>query len=228
MNILRTTSFLLALSTASALAANNPAPPAKASAPASASATVLILGDSLSSAHRIPVESGWITLLEKRLVAEVGAAPAFINASRGGKTLTDAIGELPALLDEHHPSLVVIELGANDAFLGAKGPELHEKMTRLVDMAQDSGAVVTVLGYAMPPMMDKDGAAATLRDTYATVAKEQDVSLLPSLLAGISDKPELLLDDGVHPNAKAQPLVLENAWSTLLPLLSAKESAKRD
>ncbi|GAA5072732.1 GDSL-type esterase/lipase family protein [Lysobacter panacisoli] len=181
--------------------------------------TVLIVGDSLSSAHRMPETAGWVALLDRRLVAHSAHAPAIVNASRGGKTLADALTELPSLLAEHRPDVVLLELGGNDAILGAKGPEIRRDLARLVDLSRGAGAKVAVLGFAIPPAFDKDGSADLLRDAYAAVADEKDVALLPSLLAGISDQPSLLQDDGIHPNADAQSRVLENAWPTLKPLL---------
>lgn len=179
-----------------------------------------LVGDSLSSAHRIPVESGWVALLEKR-IASVDETPAVVvNHSKGGKTLADALMELPVLLDKHQPDVVVLELGGNDAMLGATGVELGKLLGQLVDMAQERGARVALLGFVVPAAFDKEGVNATLRDAYAATAAEQDVPLLASLLDGISDKPDMLLDDGIHPNAEAQARVLENAWPSLAPLVT--------
>lgn len=205
-------SLFLALSLAIA------ATPALAT-PAQAPDSVLILGDSLSSAHRMDEAAGWVALLGKRLATETAAPPAIHNASRGGKTLADGLAELPALLVRHHPDVVVIELAGNDAILGVPADQIERDLSALVDLSQASGAKVTILGFALPPMFDKDGSAAMLRGVYEKVARNQDVTLLPSLLAGISDTPALLQDDGVHPNAEAQPKVLDNAWGTLRPLL---------
>lgn len=187
--------------------------------PATASDTVLLVGDSLSSAHRIPAEAGWVTLLQQRLNRDSSHAPTVINASKGGKTMTDAMKELPALLASHHPQVVMLELGANDAILGAPAAELRQNMVRLIEMARASGARVALLGFEVPPQLDQKGCARMLHDTYAEVARQEHVILLPSLMAGISDHPALLLDDGVHPTAAAQTLMLDNAWPTLKPLL---------
>ena len=188
-------------------------------APAAASDTVLLVGDSLSSAHRIPAEAGWVTLLQQRLHRDSSHAPTVINASKGGKTLTDAMKELPTLLANHHPQVVMLELGANDAILGAPAAELRQNMVQLIEMAKASGARVALLGFEVPPQLDQKGCARMLHDTYAEVARQEQVVLLPSLMAGISDHPALLLDDGVHPTAAAQTLMLDNAWPTLKPLL---------
>lgn len=197
-----------------------------ASLPASAAdsdhappATLLIVGDSLSSAHRMAESDGWVALLSRKLAANGNTPPAIVNASRGGKTLTDALQELPPLLSQHHPRVVVLELGGNDAILGAKGADIRRDLTRLVEMAQAQGARVAVLGFEIPPAFDKDGSADLLRDAYAAVAKDKQIILLPSLLAGISGNPTMLQDDGIHPNASAQPRVLDNAWPALSAVL---------
>lgn len=188
-------------------------------APAQLPHTVLLVGDSLSSAHRIPAEAGWVNLLQQRVNAASTTPPKIINASRGGKTLIDALKELPSLIAAHHPQLVILELGANDAILGASRQDLEKSMLQLIDMAQASGAKVAVLGFRIPPKLDKDHCADMLADIYLKIQHEKHVALLPSLMAGISNQPTLLLDDGVHPTADAQKLMLDNAWPTLRPLL---------
>lgn len=160
-----------------------------------------------------------MNLLQQRVDHATTTPPSIVNASRGGKTMDDALKELPALITAHHPRLIILELGANDAILGANRQTLEQHMTQLIDLAQASGAKVAVLGFEIPPKLDKDHCADTLRQVYARVAKDQHVTLLPSLMAGISDKPALLLDDGVHPTAVAQVRMLDNAWPTLRPLL---------
>lgn len=181
--------------------------------------TVLLVGDSLSSAHRIPSEAGWVNLLQQRLNAASTTAPRIVNASRGGKTLTDALKELPGLIATHHPQLIILELGANDAILGANGQQLEIDMGRLVDMAKASGAKVAVLGFRIPPQLDKNHGADMLAGVYQQIAHDKHIALLPSLMAGVSSQPALLLDDGVHPGIDAQKMLLDNAWPTLHPLL---------
>lgn len=181
--------------------------------------TVLLLGDSLSSAHRLPEGAGWVTLLQKRLASGSALPPTIINVSRGGKMVADAIAEAPALLAEHAPETVIIELGGNDAIMGADAEAIERDLTVLVDMAQAADARVVILGFDIPAAFDKNGSAAMLRGVYQRVAAAQGVTLLPSLLAGISNDPNRLLDDGIHPNADAQAAVLDNAWGTLRPAL---------
>ncbi len=200
---------LIASSAQASPAANTPERPG----------TVLLVGDSLSSAHRIPAEAGWVALLRERVDHATTTPPSIVNASRGGKTLADALQELPNLIATHHPRLIVLELGANDAILGASRQMLQQNMTKLVDMAQASGAKVALLGFEIPAKLDKNHCANMLRQVYMQVAQQEHVALLPSLMTGISDKPALLLDDGVHPTAAAQVRMLDNAWPMLRPLL---------
>lgn len=209
-------SVVFALTLATSLAHASPATAADAG---ERSGTVLLVGDSLSSAHRIPVEAGWVALLRERVDHATASPPSIVNASRGGKTLADALQELPNLIASHRPRLIVLELGANDAILGASRQTLEQNMTKLIDMAQASGAKVALLGFEIPAKLDKDHRADMLRQVYTQVAQEEHVALLPSLMAGISDKPALLLDDGVHPTAAAQVRMLDNAWPMLRPLL---------
>lgn len=209
MNLLKivASTLLACLALPSITLARTPMPP------------VLVLGDSLSSAHRIPLESGWVHLLDLRLKATDPSAPAVVNASRAGKTMTDAIKELPALLAQYHPQAVVFELGGNDAYLGAGDAQLRKDLTKLIDTARATGARVAVLGFELPSKLDRDHAGERLRAAYASVTKDRHVAFAPSLMAGISDQPALLLDDGVHPAAAAQQKILDNVWSTLRPFL---------
>lgn len=209
-------SLLLILVMATSLAHAAPSP---TTATARQPQNVLLVGDSLSAAHRIPPEASWVVLLQHRLDHATATPPVIVNASRGGKTLTDALRELPSLLAAHHPQLVILELGANDAILGASRQQMRRRLVRLIDLARAAGAQVAVLGFEMPPALDRNHGADRLQAAYAMVQHDRHVVLLPSLMAGISDKPALLLDDGVHPTAAAQPRMLDNAWATLRPLL---------
>lgn len=215
MRVLPSILFALTLTASTAYAS----PPPAATASPDPSRSVLLVGDSLSSAHRIPAEAGWVNLLQQRVDRATKTPPSIVNASRGGKTMSDALKELPELIAAHRPQLIILELGANDAILGASQQALEQDMVRMIDLAQASGAKVVILGFEIPPGLDKNHCADLLRQVYARVTQEKHVTLLPSLMAGISDKPALLLDDGVHPTAAAQVRMLDNAWPTLRPLL---------
>lgn len=179
--------------------------------------TVLVLGDSLSAAHNIPVESGWVHLLGDRL-GKMEPGWTVVNASISGETSLSGRNRLPALLEKYHPAVLVIELGANDGLRGLPLPQLRENLAAMVDAAQQAKARVLLLGIELPVNYGpqyRDG----LRAVYADVARDKKTALLPFLLDGVALKPELMQEDGLHPIATAQPRVLDNVWTTLTPLL---------
>lgn len=179
--------------------------------------TVLVLGDSLSAAHNIPVDSGWVHLLGDRL-AKMEPAWAVVNASISGKTSLSGRDRLPGLLEKVHPAVLVIELGANDGLRGLPLAALRDNLAAMIDAAQKSGARVLLLGIELPVNYGpqyRDG----LRAVYADLSREKKVALVPFLLEGVATRPELMQEDGLHPVASAQPQVLDNVWKELEPLL---------
>lgn len=179
--------------------------------------TVLVLGDSLSAAHNIPVESGWVHLLGDRLT-KMEPGWTVVNASISGETSLSGRNRLPALLEKYHPAVLVIELGANDGLRGLPLPQLRDNLAAMVDAAQQAKARVLLLGIELPVNYGpqyRDG----LRAVYADVARDKKTALLPFLLDGVALKPELMQEDGLHPIASAQPRVLDNVWAPLTPLL---------
>lgn len=188
-----------------------------ASTQAAPAKNVLVLGDSLSAAHNIPVEAGWVHLLEVRL-KQMEPGWAVINASISGETSVSGRNRLPALLAQYHPRIVVIELGANDGLRGLPLADLRSNLEAMVDAAQHAGAKVLLLGIEMPANYGpqyRDG----LRAAYADLARDKHAALLPFLLDGVALNPALMQDDGLHPTAAGEPRVLENVWSKLKPLL---------
>jgi acyl-CoA thioesterase-1 len=184
--------------------------------------TLVVLGDSLGSGHGLDDASkGWVSLLRQRLAARSPDAIEVVNASRAGKTLEDGLGELPALLSEHHPGIVLIELGGNDAYLGATPAAMEASLGELVDLARAQHARVAILGIELPAVLDHDGALVALQQAYAGVAASRGVVVDTSLLRGIAGHPERVQADGVHPLAEAQADMLDNAWPAIAPLLAA-------
>ncbi len=179
---------------------------------------MLVVGDSLSAAHNIPVQSGWVNLLDQRLKQQMKAPPAVINASISGETSSGALTRLPGLLARNKPSVVVIELGGNDALRGLTPAELRGNLDRMIRLSRDAGAKVLLLGIDVPPNYGPTY-RQRLRATYAELAQKYDVALLPFLLEGVALQPGLMQDDGLHPTAAAQPKVLDNVWPLLRPLL---------
>ncbi|MEO7052894.1 MAG: arylesterase [Rhodanobacter sp.] len=187
------------------------------SAQAASPKTVLVLGDSLSAAHNIPVESGWVHLLDARL-ANMVPKWAVVNASISGETSLSGRNRLPALLQKYHPSILVLELGANDGLRGLPLPALRDNLAAMIDLAQQHKLRVLLLGIELPVNYGpqyRDG----LRAVYADLALQKHVALVPFLLEGIALNPALMQDDGMHPLAPGEPRVLDTVWKQLQPLL---------
>lgn len=179
--------------------------------------TVLVLGDSLSAAHNIATEQGWVHLLEVRL-GKMVPPWAVVNASISGETSLSGRKRLPALLATYRPQVVVIELGANDGLQGLPLESLRDNLAAMVDAAQAAHAKVLLLGIELPVNYGpqyRDG----LRAIYADLAKRKHAALLPFLLDGVALDPALMQADGLHPRAAGEPKVLENVWGALQPLL---------
>jgi len=179
--------------------------------------TVLVLGDSLSAAHNIPIESGWVSLLDARLSKMVPKATA-VNASISGETSLSGRNRLPALLQKYHPSVLVIELGANDGLQGLSLPALKDNLAAMIDLAQKAKVRVLLLGIELPVNYGpqyRDG----LRAVYADLAKAKHTGLVPFLLEDVAMDPAKMQEDGLHPVASAEPQVLGTVWPQLAPLL---------
>jgi acyl-CoA thioesterase-1 len=179
--------------------------------------TVLVLGDSLSAAHNIPVESGWVHLLDARLDEMVPKWRA-INASISGETSLSGRNRLPALLAKYRPDVLVLELGANDGLRGLPLPALRDNLDAMIRTAQKAKVRVLLVGIELPVNYGpryRDG----LRAVYAELARGRHAALVPFLLEGVALHPALMQDDGLHPVAAAQPRVLQTVWKGLEPLL---------
>jgi len=184
-----------------------------------AAGPVLVVGDSLSAAHNIPVAAGWVSLLEQRMKREMAAPPAVINASISGETTSGALTRLPGLLEKHRPGVVVIELGGNDALRGLAPAQLQANLERMIVLSRQSGAQVLLLGIDVPPNYGP-AYRQRLRRVYADLAASQQVALVPFLLEGVALDPALMQADGLHPTAAGQPKVLGNVWPALKPLVT--------
>lgn len=181
--------------------------------------SVLVLGDSLSAAHNIPVESGWVHLLGERL-GKMEPPWRVVNASISGETSLSGRNHLPALLAKQRPAVVVIELGANDGLRGLPLDALRANLAAMIDLAQKRDARVLLLGIELPVNYGpqyRDG----LRAIYADLARSKRTGLVPFLLEGVALDPTLMQDDGLHPLAAGEPRVLDNVWQGLAPLLKA-------
>jgi acyl-CoA thioesterase-1 len=186
----------------------------------SAPKTVLVLGDSLSAEYGLTRGSGWVALLEQKLKAEKIDA-TIVNASISGETTSGGRTRLPALLAQHHPALVVIELGANDALRGLPLAAAEANMRAMVEMARKNNAQVLLVGMRMPPNYGRDYTERFF-SMYKTVATQLKTPLVPFMLEGVAEKPALFQVDRLHPTAQAHPAILANIWPKFLPLVKAR------
>jgi acyl-CoA thioesterase-1 len=188
-----------------------------------AAPTVGIIGDSLSAAYGIAEDRGWVALLQRRL-EERGYPHRVVNASVSGETSVGGRNRLPRLLEEHRPAVLVVELGANDGLRGIAPSVFSENLTAIIAAGQAAGARVLLLGVRLPPNY---GAVfnARFERVYASVADATDTALVPFFLDGVAQDRGLMLPDGLHPAAEAQPRLLDNVWPALAPLLEARRAA---
>jgi len=179
--------------------------------------TVLVLGDSLSAAYGIRLEQGWVALLQDRLKSK-GYGHRVVNASSSGETTGGALARLPRALERHRPAVVVIELGGNDGLRGLPIADVRANFESLIRLSRDSGASVLLIGMRIPPNY---GAAYTkaFHDLFGELATKHRLPLVPFFLDGIALDDSLMLEDGLHPNAAAQPRLVEMVWPQLKPLL---------
>lgn len=183
--------------------------------PASA-ASILIFGDSISAAYGMNIEQGWVSLLSQRLEVRHPGQHKVINASVSGETTSGGVRRLPALLKQHEPDIVVIELGGNDGLRGQSPAMMERHLASMIRQSRQAGARVILLGMQIPPNYGKPYTQA-FAAVFPRVGKAEGAAVLPFFLEGIGGVSALMQKDGIHPNAKAQPKLLELAW----PLLSA-------
>lgn len=186
----------------------------------SAPKTVLVLGDSLSAEYGLSRGSGWVALLEQKLKAEKIDA-AVVNASISGETTSGGRVRLPALLAQYKPTLVIIELGANDGLRGLPVAAMKQNLGAIIEQSQKAGAKVLLVGMHLPPNYGPAYTKAFER-AFADLAKSHHTALLPFLLEGFGEKSEFFQPDRIHPTERAQPAVLANVWRALAPLLKKK------
>jgi acyl-CoA thioesterase-1 len=179
--------------------------------------TLLVLGDSISAAYGMSLEQGWVSQLADEL-RSAGEPWMVVNASISGETTAGGLRRLPALLEEHRPALVIIELGGNDGLRGYPVKSLQENLEQMARLAQDAGARVLILPMEIPPNY---GARYTrlFREAFAAAATATGSTLGPFLLEGVATEGALMQADGIHPTAAAQARLLDNVRPTLEELL---------
>jgi acyl-CoA thioesterase I len=181
---------------------------------------ILVLGDSLSAEYGLTRGTGWVALLEQKLEAEKIPARV-VNASISGDTTSGGRARLPALLAQHKPTHVVIELGGNDALRGASLAMTEDNLSQMTQAAQKAGAQVLLIGMQVPPNYGT-AYANQFAGLFEKVARRHKAALVPFLLTGVADIPDsasFFQADRIHPRAEAQPLMLANVWPVLRTLL---------
>ncbi len=184
-----------------------------------AGSRILILGDSLSAAYRIPIEKSWPALLQQRLGRD---RAEIVNASISGETTDGGRQRLPALLRQQRPDILILELGGNDGLRGLPFSRTRKNLTAMIESARQSGAQVLLIGVRMPPNL---GAAYNRRfqKIFSDLAAQYDIAFLPRFLEGVAaGKPGLMQADGIHPTAKAQPILAQKVEQALQALLSGR------
>jgi len=179
--------------------------------------SVLVLGDSISAAYGLQMkdgEHGWVRLLRERL----GPRHRVVNASISGDTTAGGLARLPRTLAVHKPDIVIIELGGNDGLRGYPVAAIRANLLALTEAVLAIGAKPLLAGMQMPPNLGPRYTEA-FRRMYVDVAARTGAALVPFLLEGVATHPELMQRDGIHPNGKAQPVLLANVWPVLKPLL---------
>ncbi|ENX15193.1 MULTISPECIES: arylesterase [Acinetobacter] len=173
--------------------------------------TIMILGDSLSAGYGIQPQQGWVHLLQKRLEQQYPKQHKVVNASVSGETTSGALARLPKLLQTHRPDLVVIELGGNDGLRGQPPQMIQKNLASLIQQSQKAKAKVIVFGIKMPPNYGQAYSKA-FENNYKVVSQQYKVKLLPFFMQGVAGNKTLMQKDLIHPNAKAQTILLNNAY----------------
>ena len=181
--------------------------------------TILVLGDSLSAAHGIELERGWVHLLRDRLkrIPPGDRQWRVVNASVSGETTAGGLARLPALLERHKPELCIIGLGANDGLRGLSIEQMRLHLGRIIAECRKYGKIL-LLGMKLPPNYGRKYTEAFDR-SFTAVAGQNNIPLVPFLLEGVAIEEKYIQADGLHPTAEAQAIILENIWPALVPLL---------
>jgi len=180
---------------------------------------ILVFGDSLSAGYGLRPDEGWVPLLQKRLQAQGYVTPV-VNASVSGETSGGGVQRLPRALQLHNPALVILELGANDGLRGLPIPETRANLEKMIGIVRAAGAKILLIGMQMPPNYGPRYTADFFH-MYTDIAQRDHVPLVPFLLESVALNPAYMQADGMHPNARGAPLILDTVWPQLTPLLHA-------
>jgi acyl-CoA thioesterase-1 len=189
------------------------------SASEQSSSVILVWGDSLSASYRMDEQQGWVALLQEKLSAEGRLDWRVVNGSVSGETTAGGLARLPAMLASTSPDIVILELGGNDGLRGLPVPTIRENLAQMIKLSQDAGARVLLSGIQIPPNYGPRYTGPFYAQ-YTELAEQYGLPLIPFLLDGIAENAELMQDDGIHPTAEAQPLIVEIVWPVLNPLMA--------
>jgi acyl-CoA thioesterase-1 len=179
--------------------------------------TILVMGDSLSSAYGLQIREGWVALLQQRL-SEQGYPYKVVNSSIAGETTSGGLSRLPHALSVANPDIVLIELGANDGLRGLSLKQMRANLTRMLELGTKARAKIVLFEMRLPPNYGQPYTVEFMH-SFVDVAKAKHATLVPFFLAKTAADPKYLSPDGIHPNAAAQPLLLDAVWPTLQPML---------
>ncbi len=171
---------------------------------------MLVFGDSLSAGYGIDVDQSWTALLQTRLERQ-GYEHRVVNASIGGETTEGGAAQIEQAIDEFHPALIVLELGGNDGLRGIPPQRMKGNLGKIIGTSRTSGAAVVLLGIRIPPNYGKRY-TSEFENVYRELATEYEIPWIEFFLEGIALNEELMQADGIHPNAAAQIILLDNAW----------------
>jgi acyl-CoA thioesterase I len=180
---------------------------------------ILVFGDSLSAGHGIHVEQGWVSLLARK-ISQLGYGYSVINASVSGETTAGGLGRLPHALEVQQPRILILELGANDGLRSLPLDSTRDNLDKMIALARARGITVLLLGLQLPPNYGERYTSG-FQNMYTDLAQAHKLVLVPFLLDRVALDPGLMQADGLHPNERGQPLLLDNVWPKLEPLLGA-------
>jgi acyl-CoA thioesterase-1 len=191
------------------------------SASEQSSSVILVWGDSLSASYSMDEQQGWVALLQERLMAEGLHDWHVVNGSVSGETTAGGLARLPAMLASTSPDIVILELGGNDGLRGLPVPTIRENLVQMIELSQGAGARVLLSGIQIPPNYGPRYTGPFYAQ-YTELAQQYGLALIPFLLDGIAENAELMQDDGIHPTAEAQPLIVEIVWPVLSQLMATE------
>lgn len=191
---------------------------------AAANPKILIYGDSLSAAYGIPQQQGWAALLQKKLIHEKVHYDV-INASASGETTSGGLSRFASTLKQTQPEIVILELGANDGLRGLPIQELRANLSAMIQQSKKSGAKVLLVGMKIPPNYGAKYTEA-FSQSYQQLSKQHKIPLVAFMLENVAAQPDLIQQDGLHPNVVGQAIVLENIWPKLRQLINTAAGKK--